>query len=113
MLGRNTIIAASIAIGVALELGIQMVSGRREAWDSPLYWIAGLPIAGALSLVIGFLSRGRAWVWTAVIIPSQITAMMVKSGEIGILWPLAAALGAILSAPFVIAALIGSRLRKI
>ncbi|MGH9147124.1 MAG: hypothetical protein ACRD1Q_10475, partial [Vicinamibacterales bacterium] len=32
-----------IAVGVALELRIHALSGRREAWDSPLYW-EGNPI---------------------------------------------------------------------
>jgi hypothetical protein len=37
--------------------------------------------------------------------------MMVRSGELGGLWPLAFALSTILSAPFVVAAFLGSRLR--
>lgn len=37
--------------------------------------------------------------------------MMVRSGEIGALWPLTAALSAVLGAPFVGAAFMASRFR--
>jgi hypothetical protein len=35
MLRRPAVIALSIVTGVALELGVHLASGRREAWDSP------------------------------------------------------------------------------
>jgi len=38
--------------------------------------------------------------------------MTLRSGEIGGLWPLTMILSAALSAPFVVAALIGSRFRR-
>ena len=37
--------------------------------------------------------------------------MMIRSGEMGPLWPLAVILAGILSAPFVAAAFVGSRFR--
>lgn len=63
VLKTRPLIGLVIAIGVALELGIHALSGRREAWDSPLYWTLGLPAAGVASVVIGFLSRGGDWRW--------------------------------------------------
>jgi hypothetical protein len=50
--------------------------------------------------------------WTILIVPSQVTTMIVRSGELGGLWPLTAALSAVLSAPFVFAAFVGSRFRR-
>jgi hypothetical protein len=64
-----------------------------------------------VSIVIGFLSRSRDWIWTFVIVPSQVTTMIVRSGEIGGLWPLAMMLSSVLGVPFVIAAFVGSRFR--
>lgn len=113
MMERRAVIVASILAGIALELGIHALSGRREAWDSEEYWTVGLPILLVVSAAIGFFSRGRAWVWTLVIVPSQVTVMMLRSGEIGALWPLTATLSALLSAPFVLAAFIGSRFRRV
>lgn len=109
---KRATITIAILTGLALELGIQGVSGRREAWDSPEYWTIGLPAALVVCLAIGFFSRGRDWLWTFAVVPSQVTAMMLRSGEIGSLWPLAAALSAVLSTPFVIAAVVGSMLRR-
>jgi hypothetical protein len=37
MLNRRTTILLSACVGVCLELGIHALSGRREAWDSPLF----------------------------------------------------------------------------
>ncbi len=111
MIGRRGVIIAGIVVGVALEVGIHALSGRREAWDSPEFWTIGIPSALAVSIVIGFLSRSRDWIWTFVIVPSQVTIMIVRSGEIGGLWPLAMILSSVLGVPFVIAAFVGSRFR--
>lgn len=112
VLNTRPLIGLVIAIGVALELGIHALSGRREAWDSPLYWTLGLPAAGVASVVIGFLSRGSDWRWAVAIVPSQVMTMMVRSGEISGLWPLMLILSSILSTPFVIASFVGSRFRS-
>jgi hypothetical protein len=101
----------SVLTGVLLELSIQAVSGRREAWDSGLYFAIGVPAAMCVSAMLGFRSRGRQWIWTLFIIPSQVTTMMVRSGEIGAFWPLMVALSALLSAPFVGAAAIAAAFR--
>lgn len=111
-MSRRTVILLAIGTGVALELGVQMAGGRREAWDSPVYWTVGLPIAAVVAVVIGFVASGRDWLSTALIVPSQVFTMMVRSGELGGLWPLAVALSAILSAPFVAAAFVTSRIAR-
>lgn len=112
MARRTIVILLAIGTGVALEVGVQMAGGRREAWDSPVYWTVGLPIAAVVAGVIGYMASGREWLSTALIVPSQVFTMMVRSGELGGLWPLAVALSAILSAPFVAAAFVTSRLAR-
>ena len=112
MLGTKATIAAAISTGVLLELGIHALSGRREAWDSAEFWTIGLPAVLLVSAALGLLARRRDWLWTFAIVPAQVTTMMVRSGEIGSLWPVAAALSAVLSTPFVAAAFIGSRFRR-
>ena len=101
----------AIGTGVALEVGIHALSGRREAWDSGLYWTVGLPLAALVAFALGRCARGRDWRWTFAIVPSQVFTMMLRSGELGGLWPLAVGLSALLSTPFVLAAWIGSRSR--
>ena len=112
MLGTRGTIAVAVSTGVLLELGIHALSGRGEAWDSPQFWTIGLPAVLLVSAALGFLARRGDWLWTFAIVPAQVTTMMVRSGEIGSLWPLAAALSAILSTPFVAAAFIASCFRR-
>jgi hypothetical protein len=111
MLGAPATAVLSLLTGVALEIGVHALSGRREAWDSPLFWALGLPLAALVSGTLGYLANRRAWIWTLLIVPGQVTAMVVRSGELGGLWPLMVALSAILSAPFVFVAFVASMLR--
>ena len=113
MLDRRRVIVAAALTGAALEIGIHVLSGRREAWDSPQFWVIGLPAAVFISAVVGYRSRSNDWIWTALVVPSQVMTMMVRNGEVGGLWPLTVILSSILSLPFVIAAFIGSRFRPV
>jgi hypothetical protein len=110
-MNRAHVFIVSLLTGIALELGIQLLSGRQEAWDSVLYWRFGLPVAVAISAAMGALSREGAWRWTSVIVPAQVLTMLVQRGEPGGLWPLALAFSLILSAPFVVVAFVVSKLR--
>jgi len=111
MLRKRTTILLSVLTGVALELGIHALSGRREAWDSAQYWTIGLPLVAVVSVAIGFLSQQTDWIWTLVVVPSQVMTMVLRSRAGGGLWPLTLVLSSILSAPFVLAAFIGSKFR--
>jgi len=111
MLTRNVTVALCITIGVALELGVHVMSGRKEAWDSAEYWTIGMPLALLAAFAIGMLSTSSDWVWTLAVAPAQVMTMMLRSGEMGSLWPLTLMLSTILSVPYVIVALVGSRFR--
>ena len=112
MLRTKTTVLLAVSLGVLLELGIHAVSGRREAWDSPQYWLVGLPVVALASAALGACASRRDWLWSFAIVPSQVFTMMIRSGELGGLWPLAVALSSVLSAPFVVASFAGSRLRR-
>ena len=74
----RTALLVSIAIGMALEIGVTLASGRREAWDAGVYWSAGLPLAVLGAAAIGYLARGRGWLATALIVPAQVATMMYR-----------------------------------
>ena len=111
MLPSRTAALICVVIGIALEVGVTLVSGRREAWESRVYWTVGLPLAALGAAIIGYRTAGRGWLSTALIVPAQVAAMMVRSGSGGGLWPLALALSSVLSLPFVVVAWIARRLR--
>ena len=112
-MSRSLTVALSIVTGAALELGVALQSHRREAWDSEVFWMIGLPCALAACVAIGWKARDRDWRWTAAVVPALVVTMMARNGDLGFnLWPLTAALSAILSAPSLGAAYFGSRLRR-
>jgi hypothetical protein len=111
MLPQRTALLISILIGVALEVGTALATGRREAWDAPVYWQLGVPLAIVASAAVGYLARGNGWFTTVVVVPAQVLTMMFRSREVGSLWPLTLTLSLFLSLPFVAAAFVGRRLR--
>jgi hypothetical protein len=108
----RTPILAALGTGIALELVVAAIGGRREAWDSGLYWGAGLPAAAAIAGVLGYLFPRRAWLWGLLILPAQVSAMMLRSGEISGLWPLMVVLAAVLGAPLAAASAVGGIIRR-
>lgn len=112
MLPTRTAALLAVAIGVALEVWISLATGRREAWDSTLYWTAGLPIAVLVSGGIGYLTRGAGWLAAVLVVPGQVLAMMYRTGEIGNLWPLTLLLSVVLGLPFALVAYVGHRVRS-
>ena len=111
MLPARTAMLICIVIGLTLEVGVTLITGRREAWDAGLYWTVGLPLAAVGAAMIGYTAAGRGWLATALIVPGQVAAMTIRSGSIGGLWPLMLVLSSVLSLPFVTVAWVARRLR--
>lgn len=110
--GKYAAILVSVVTGVVLELWVAAAGGRREAWDSEIYWAIGVPAALAVSCAIGYLAGRRNWYWTGLIVPSQVLTMMVRTSGLSGLWPLAVVLSSILGLPFLVAGFVGSRMRR-
>jgi hypothetical protein len=111
MLPPRGALLVSVATGVVLELGTALATGRREAWDSGVYWSTGVPLAMVAAAAVGYLSGGTSWRSTLVIVPSQVATMMIRGGEAGNLWPLALLLSCFLSLPFALVAFVAAKLR--
>jgi hypothetical protein len=101
----------AIAAGVLLWFAGAAVAGKREAWDSGLYWSLFYPIAIGASALLGYLFPDRPWRWAIALFLAQFAAMVLRSGEIGNLAPLGLAMFGILSLPGVFAAFIASRMK--
>lgn len=98
----------ALGAGLATCLAITLVSGRKEAWDSALYFTAGIPAMCAVAFALGYAFPAKAWRWALAIAVGQSIAMAFGGGSLS-LWPLAVVAMTILSVPQLVAALVGAR----
>lgn len=94
----------TVAAGAALWLLAQVLSGRREAWDSSWYWIVFYPAAIVASAVLGHRFPRRPWRWAVLLFLGQFLAQWTIDREFGNLWPLGLALFGAMSLPAVLVA---------
>ncbi len=98
--------------GASLWLGTMAVSGRNEAWDSPLYWSIAYPLCIALAGALAYAEPARPWRWALAVMLVQPVVMTLTSGSSFGLLPLGLILFAILALPVIVGARIGAWLRR-
>jgi hypothetical protein len=99
--------------GAAIWYFVAAASGRREAWDSGLYYTLGMPAVCAVAFGAGFFSPVRAWRWGVMPLAGQFVWMLLAQG-VGNLLPLGIIVFAVLSVPSILTANFGAFLgRKI
>jgi len=104
-------LCVALVVGASLWLGTAAMSGRREAWDSQLYWLAGYPLCIALAAVLAYFAPGRPARWAFAVMLVQPIAMVLSSGgDFGLL-PLGLLLFAILALPAFAAAKVAASIR--
>ena len=103
-------VAAAIG-GAAVWIAITATTGRREAWDSDVYFTLGIPAVCLLSLVLGFIEPTRPWRWGVIPQLGQLACMLVMQG-VGSMLPMGVIMLGILSIPSVITAWIGALARR-
>jgi hypothetical protein len=97
----------AIAYGAAIWIVVARLSGRREAWDSGLYFSVGIPAVCLGSMALAFLEPRRPWRWGVLPLAGQFLWMVLSQGP-GNLLPLGVAAFGVLSIPSIIAARIGA-----
>ena len=85
--------------GALLWLGTALVSGRSEAWDSPLYWSVTYPLCLLLAGALAYYEPVRPWRWALALMLVQPLVMLLTSGSSFSLLPLGLFLFAILALP--------------
>ncbi|MBD0316771.1 MAG: hypothetical protein ICV75_08775 [Nitrospiraceae bacterium] len=91
--------------GILIWVLVSILSGRREAWDSDLYFTLGIPVLCLVAGVLGFAEPQRPWRWGLVPVSGQCTWMLLTQG-VGNLFPL----GLLVFGPFAIPPVITARL---
>ena len=101
----------AIMIGVLTCGVISMISGRKEAWESPSYFSVGMPVVCAASAILGFIESQKAWRWGIAPLVGQFFWMLFTQGP-GNLLPLGLIAFGVLSVPSIITAKIGAFVRR-
>jgi hypothetical protein len=103
-------VIAAIA-GMLLWFVGSELTGRREAWDSGLYWAVFYPLALAACGWLGYLFPERPHRWAIALFGAQCIAMGIRNGEIGNLFPLGLIAFGVLSLPGIAVAKLGARMK--
>ena len=88
----------AIAAGIALWLAATALGGRREAWDSSLYWAVAYPVSILLAGGLGYWVPIKPWRWGLAVMLSQAVALAFVSSSFSML-PLGLILFAVLALP--------------
>ena len=107
----RTIYLIAGLLGAAIWQTTAIVSGRREAWDSTLYWTLAYPACLVIVGVLGYIAPARPWRWALVLMLAQAVTLAVFASSFGLL-PLGMILFGVLAIPPAIVASMGAALRK-
>lgn len=88
----------AIAGGAILWVATAVVSGKTEAWDSSLYWVAAYPIAIALAGYLGYRVPEKPWRWGLAVMLAQAVVLVLSGSDFGLL-PLGLIMFSILALP--------------
>ena len=110
---RNSILPFALATlaGLAVCGAVTIISGRREAWDLSLYFIAGIPAMCALVFPLAYSFPVKAWRWAVGMALGQSIALLLGGGSLS-LWPLAIIAMTVLSLPQLAVAIVAANLRE-
>jgi hypothetical protein len=102
-LASRSATAIALVSGAVLWVATTTLTGRREAWDAPVYWTVTYPIGLVISAILGYLSRDRPWRWGMALMLAQAVMMAALAREFGLL-PLGLILFGVLAVPLMLVA---------
>lgn len=105
----------SALTGIAVWVGIGILTGNPEAWDSSLYWKGGIPFLALVTFIIGFLEPKTPYLWGVIQALSQSVVIFLQGLFFGYsmnLYPPSILVSIILATPSIITAFGGVALRK-
>jgi hypothetical protein len=100
----------AIGGGAVLWLATAQISGRREAWDSSLYWTIAYPLAVCLAGALGYWVPERPWRWGLAVMLFQAVVLAFSGSGFGLL-PLGLILFGVLALPAIGLAQLAARFR--
>jgi len=97
--------AWSVAIigGALLWVLTAAISGRREAWDAPLYWSVTYPLSIVLAGGLAYRVPEKPWRWGVAVMLAQAMAMAVSGAGLSLL-PMGLIMFGVLALPLIVVA---------
>ncbi len=102
--------AAALVGGAVLWSITSELSGKTEAWDSSLYWMAAYPLAIVLAACLGYFVPEKPWRWGLAVMLVQAVVLVVSGSDFSLL-PLGLILFSVLALPAIGAAALMARFR--
>ena len=68
----------SLGVGAATWIVVAIVGGRREAWDSELYFVVVLPVIALTAGLVSYKVPTRTWRWAMFPFAAQAIVMFVQ-----------------------------------
>ncbi|MEW5797367.1 MAG: hypothetical protein AB1728_00035 [Bacteroidota bacterium] len=110
-LTQNINIALSLG-GLIVWLSISMLTDKREAWDSDLFWFMGVPLMILLNAVASFLDPSQIVLKGILSVSLQPVAMIFQTGEIGSMLPLGLILFGFMGLFYSVGGVVGSFVKR-
>jgi len=104
---EHVLYTIAAVVGAGVWIAVSVISGRKEAWDSGLYFTVGMPVLCVCAGILGFIEPTRIWRWAAVPMAGQAVWVLLSQG-FGNLMPLGLVVFAFLSLPLLLFAKIGA-----
>jgi peptidoglycan/LPS O-acetylase OafA/YrhL len=108
---EHWLLIGAAAGGALIWVLIATASGKKEAWDSELYFSVGMPAVCLLAALLGFLEPKQTWRWGAAPLAGQFLAMLLMVGP-GNLLPLGIIVFGVLAIPPILVARFAAYLRN-
>jgi hypothetical protein len=97
----------TLGVGAATWIVVAMYGGRREAWDSELYFVTALPVIALTAGIVSYLIPVRTWRWAMFPFAAQAIVMVLRDPSSASMLPFGLIMFAIFGAMCLIPARIG------
>jgi len=101
------LIGIAAASGAAVWIILSRISHHREAWDSDLYFIYGIPVLCVVAAVLAYVEPQQPWRWAVTPFAAQAVWMFLTQG-FGSMFPLGLFVLVLFSIPALLTASLGA-----
>ncbi|HTN44425.1 MAG TPA: hypothetical protein VMN77_11580 [Nitrospiria bacterium] len=105
------LIGIAAAGGALVWIVLSGVSHHREAWDSELYFIYGIPVICVVAAVLAYVEPQQPWRWAVTPFAAQGVWMFLTQG-LGSMFPIGLVVLGIFSIPALLTAALGASLGR-